>query len=132
MTYLGEVSWPENKLTARNKLINYMSDAVQRASIDFANDENNPVEISRLRLDGGDVESMRAQAIDHWWGVAEMEGLQNFETKDAVVSRVAISILYPDEENYSEFSEQLSWFLEMLSRIGGDELEFLPNYFSFK
>ena len=102
------------------------------------NKPNNPVMLIRQTLDQQHDEDQRLIALNFWWCyVDSSDGIQDFQTPDILIARLAICLLSPSPQtqNISELGEHLSWFFEVLVFLRQDvdrAIQLMQDFFDFQ
>ena len=65
-------------------------------------------------LSSGSIASLSLTVVDRL-------GIWNYQSKDALTARMAVSLLSPNESDVSTLGEQLSWFMEVLGMLGASQ-----------
>lgn len=111
-----------------------MISVIEYLKISFGSSTHEPITIVKGLLSGKNAEDDRRFALAHWWSIIDEKGIRNFESREALIARLAVCILAPKEEEISNLGEQLSWFLEVLGFLGADvdkAIVLMEKQFSF-
>lgn len=131
---IGSIVWPERAYDSVRHLRAYMLAIVEQLPLTFGSRAADPVLIVKGLLDGTVLEKERQSALADWWKIVDARGIQNFKSREALIGRLAICLLYPSEDKPSELGDQLSWFLEVLGFLGQDvdkAIEVMERHFEF-
>lgn len=120
MKSIGSISWPTDRGAAVKILQQYMLNVVNNINIDFNEAGNSPILVLQRLIDGEASEDDRISALDFWWNLVGELGIRNFSEEKALVARLAISLLTPNEGDDLDLGEQLSWFIELLGFLNAD------------
>ena len=132
---IGSIIWPCDARECMHLLRSYMFSAVEGFGIVFGPPAPDPMAIVRGLLAGTVDDKERESALDAWWAVTDRLGIRDFQSKDALTARLAISLLSTNEQDVSNLGEHLSWFGEVLSMLGansGRASEMMHAHFDFR
>jgi hypothetical protein len=80
------------------------------------------------------VETLTAKA-SIWWSIIEdSAAVREFRDHKILMARLAICLLYWDENNSSDLGDNLSWFLELLHALNVDRkipTDMMTKYFEY-
>jgi len=131
---IASIIWPTEAQSSVRLFLLFMLKAVECLGITFATSNHDPIAIVKEHLAGNDVERQRQAALSYWWTIVDDQGIRNFEGEGALIARLAICLLTPNEADVQNFGEQLSWFLEVLEFLQFDTNEvmnLMANHFSY-
>lgn len=131
---IGSIAWPEDPGESRRLLSTYMVEVVESLGISFGISPYEPLSVvNGLRTGEMSGDDGRA-AMAYWWGCIDQYGIRNFESKEALIARLAICLLTPSQQETWDFGDQLSWFLEVLGFLGEDvdkSIALMEEHFDF-
>ncbi|GGU82998.1 hypothetical protein GCM10009504_44350 [Pseudomonas laurentiana] len=132
---IGSIVWPGSGCQSVKLYLGFLIEVIEAFDIKFSGDDFDPVAISKKYVSGEVLSQAREECAKVWWGRLESEGaLQDFESHDALIARLALCLLVVDENNVGRLGESLSWFLEVIGFLGLDvdrSIEIMERYFSF-
>jgi hypothetical protein len=117
---IGSIVWPESVDESVRSLLLYMTRVVEKLGVSFDSPNYDPLATVKELLAGRLSEDDRRVALAHWWKVVDERGIRNFESREALLGRLAVCLLSPSKEEKWSLSDQLSWFLEVLGFLGAD------------
>lgn len=139
MRPIGFIEWPKNPEKATHLYLEFLLHTLDQLGISFEKDKpNNPVMLIRQTLDQQHDEDQRLIALNFWWSyVDSSDGIQDFQTPDILMARLAICLLSPSpqSQNISELGEHLSWFFEVLFFLRQDvdrAIQLMQDFFDFQ
>jgi hypothetical protein len=102
----------------------------------FGSPPNDPMVIVKGLLAHTVSDEDRRIALDYWWDIVYERGIRDLQSRDALMARLAVSLLSPAEVNASpELGEHLSWFLEVLGFLKLDmrkAISIMEEHFKFQ
>lgn len=131
---IAAIAWPANASEAVSLFLRYMSTVIEQLDISFGSSMHDPMVVVKASLAGKHSEVERSSNLAYWWSVVDDCGIRNFESKDALIARLAVCLLSPNEEKMFDMGEQLSWFLEVLGMLGADvdiAIDVMKRHFQF-
>ena len=132
---IGAIVWPSNPSDSVSLLLKYMVRVLETVGFSFAAPLHDPIILVKRSLAKTASDEERRSALTYWWNVVEEKGIRNFESRDALIARLAVSLLSPTEAQASEFGDQLSWFLEVLGFLELDvdkAISIMEEHFEFR
>ncbi|WP_409278178.1 hypothetical protein [Pseudomonas defluvii] len=132
---IDSIVWPCSGCEAVKLYLGFLIEVIETFDVRFPSGDFDPVAISKKYVGGEVLSQAREEYAKVWWGRLENEGaLQDFESRDALIARLALCLLVVDENNVSRLGESLSWFLEVIGFLGLDvdrSIKIMERYFSF-
>ena len=118
---IGDIKWPEDKTETLTLILNIQVQVLSELKIDFSNYQQNPTQRAKMFLNKGLSEKEHRQDVEYWWDfITEHGGIRDFQTKEVLMARLALSVLAVKEDIIPEIGEHLSWFFQYLYFLGYD------------
>ncbi|MFK7971545.1 MAG: hypothetical protein AB8F95_14335 [Bacteroidia bacterium] len=131
---INDIKWPADKKDAVKHLVSFQLKVLERLEIDFGEYKHDPIFLVKSYIENEIIANDYGSQVDIWWGFLEKnDKLRDFQSRDALMARIAISLLSVKEEIVADIGDHLSWFLElifMLDKDGG-AVGMMKAYFKF-
>ena len=118
---IGSIIWPKDPRAACNQYLDYMLQVITKLGITFPARRPDPVVVAR-RYSAGEASEVEYRAeADAWWDLLYATGqITTIRDPDVFVMRLAICLLSVTPDQAHCLGEHLSWFQELLERMGVD------------
>jgi hypothetical protein len=118
---IGSITWPEDPRTACNHYLEYILQVITRIGIAFPDMRPDPLIVARRYLDSDISEVEYKTEAEAWWDSLYATGqITTIRNPDVFLMRLAICVLSVTPDEAPRLGEHLSWFLELLERMGID------------
>lgn len=133
MFTIASIVWPEQPKEALNLYRGFLLHVIDELGIKFAGELHNPIQTVHDAMNGSLSEGDQLAEVSYWWGVVDSSGdIREFNDRDVLRARLAISLVSIRERDIFELGENLSWCLEILGFLGEDEskiIDMMKAYF---
>lgn len=135
MTSIGSIAWPHNAKAAISVYLEFLIKVIETLELSFTSLGPDPIEITKKFLAGLISEADYRASADTWWEYLDANNAtQDFQGEEALIARVAISLLSVTNDDAEELGEHLSWFFEVLEKMGinlNKPIEMMEKHFEF-
>ena len=132
--YISNIKWPEDKNEITKLYLSFMIKVLEALAFKFPPKLGSPLEVAKALLVDMSKEDQYHDCLEASWNfVDESDAIRDFEDRDILSARLAISLLSADK-NLTEIGEKLAWFFEVLDHMGIDldmPLELMRQHFEF-
>lgn len=131
---ISSILWPSDRREAVRLCLEYMVSVLNRLEIFFQKSDHNPLVYAERLIAVGKRDGEWDAELAYWWRVADGFGVRNFQDKDAIMARIAISVLSVKEDDSLSLGDQLSWFIELIGFLDKDvniAVEIMQSHFKF-
>ncbi|WP_157379467.1 hypothetical protein [Burkholderia ubonensis] len=133
---IGDIEWPADGKAAVAYYLGFLVELMRFHSLDYSSFDHDPLAMTDRYLHGLVSEEDRKGKVSEWWDYIERSGyFRDFRTPNALMARLALSLLSVDEEsvkNKDEMADRISWVLQFCGFLGKDpekSIELMNSYF---
>jgi hypothetical protein len=118
---MSSIIWPEEAKAACNHYLTFILQVVVELEIVFTETRPDPRIVARRYIDGEISEEEYSAEAGAWWDFLDAAGeTRGPRTRPAILARLAICLLSATPNEAPRLSDHLSWFLELLEKMGID------------
>jgi hypothetical protein len=133
---IGSIVWPNDRRSAINLYLRFLIKVIEALGLRFSLSGPDPIKIARDYIAGMLSEEDYRATANIWWGYLDgNNATRDLQTQDALMARVAICLLSVTEEEAEDLGEHLSWFFEILEKLGIDldkPISMMAKHFEFE
>lgn len=118
MTTQRPIVWPAAPEAASRLYLGFVLRVVEHLGMQFPTTQPDPIAITRGFIEGALSEADYLAARDRWWSHVDRVGVTDFESRDALIARIAICLLGAPPAEAPRLDEHLSWLFELLGKLG--------------
>ncbi|MEQ9874097.1 hypothetical protein ABRP91_09600 [Pectobacterium brasiliense] len=130
---IGSIIFPSDSKDATRLYLGFLIKTLHTLDIHFSGYGSDPLALAEKYVTGGiTCEQCKAESLDWWRYIDSQDAVQAFHDRDVLMARLAICLLSFDENDASDLSESLSWFIEVIGFMEADvdkAIEIMINYF---
>lgn len=132
---IASIVWPDDRMAAVKLYLGFLINVLDSLHITFNSSNKDPLILTKKYLEGQVSEDERNAESLIWWSHIDDSGaIRDFQSKDALMARLALCLLAVKEKDAQQLGENLSWFIEVLGFMGMDvnkAIDLMGSYFDF-
>ena len=119
--HIGMIKWPDDHWLAVKLYLRYLLRVVRECEIEFPSVAPAPLPIVLRYVAEVMGETEYRATANLWWRyLDETNSVRDFDSQESLAARIAISLLSVTKDQAPQLPEHLSWFLEVIEKMGID------------
>lgn len=128
----NSIKWPQNDKEAIFHFLNFQLMILREFELNFSNYPSDPIKIVEDYLNENIEQERYENSAGEWWDYLDKnEKSRDFQSNEALMTRLALCLLSVKREDVLKLNEHVSWFLEVLGFMGLDMKKVLKMYIEY-